>query len=31
MLVGALGTLPAVLWLVFSPARHLRTMPATAR
>jgi hypothetical protein len=27
MLVGALGTLPAALWLVFSPIRGLREAP----
>jgi MFS family permease len=28
MLLGALGTLPAVLWLIFSPVRRLRQAPA---
>jgi predicted MFS family arabinose efflux permease len=28
MLIGGVGTLPAVLWLVWSPIRHLRTTPA---
>jgi MFS family permease len=27
MLVGAIGTLPAVLWLIFSPIRALQDMP----
>jgi predicted MFS family arabinose efflux permease len=28
MLVGAVGTLPAVLWLLWSPIRRLRSMPS---
>ena len=30
MLVGGIGMLPAVLWLIFSPIRHLRSMPAAS-
>jgi predicted MFS family arabinose efflux permease len=30
MLVGALGTLPAVLWLICSPIRRLRSLPAAS-
>lgn len=28
MLIGGVGTIPAVLWLVWSPIRHLRSTPA---
>jgi hypothetical protein len=27
MVIGAIGTALAVLWIVFSPQRHLREMP----
>jgi MFS family permease len=30
MLVGGLGTLPAVLWLIWSPIRRLRSLPAAS-
>ena len=30
MLVGGIGLLPAVLWLIFSPIRHLRSTPAAS-
>ncbi len=30
MLIGGVGMLPAVLWLVFSPIRHLRSTPAAS-
>jgi predicted MFS family arabinose efflux permease len=28
MLVGGIGTIPAVLWLIWSPIRGLRSLPA---
>ena len=30
MLVGAVGALPAMLWLLWSPVRTLHTMPAVS-